>query len=189
MICVLYPNCRFSIHVVADMYRKSPFVIHVSSAPSRRLHHHGESSRMNNELVQAVVSTFQSQAQKIGGGMKYWIANASGYLLGYAEWRVFNSMAISKVKTARVVRGHGVSDHFVDVNKTIDLSRAHARRIARSITSRAIDAPVGTGYRCQHIRPLAVRPLNHPEREPTPWGFLFSTFEKSNRQPVLGVLA
>ncbi|HFD38444.1 MAG TPA: hypothetical protein ENJ31_01150 [Anaerolineae bacterium] len=24
------------------------------------------------------------------------------------------------------------------------------------------------------IRPLAVRPLNHFEREPNPWGFLFS---------------
>jgi len=25
-----------------------------------------------------------------------------------------------------------------------------------------------------YIRPLAVRPLNHPEGEPTPWGFLVS---------------
>ncbi len=26
----------------------------------------------------------------------------------------------------------------------------------------------------RHIRPLAVRPLNYPEGEPTPWGFLVS---------------
>ena len=29
-------------------------------------------------------------------------------------------------------------------------------------------------YNCGHIRPLAVSPLNHPESEPTPWGFSFS---------------
>ena len=32
----------------------------------------------------------------------------------------------------------------------------------------------------QHIRPLAVRPLNHPEREPNPWGFLFSSISVSH---------
>lgn len=29
-------------------------------------------------------------------------------------------------------------------------------------------------YSSQHIRPLAVRPLNHPERVPNPWGFSIS---------------
>lgn len=46
----------------------------------------------------------------------------------------------------------------------------------------ALNAPVdpwlATGYRSAHIRPVAVRPLDHPERWPTPRGFLFSGLEK-----------
>jgi hypothetical protein len=29
-------------------------------------------------------------------------------------------------------------------------------------------------YNLSHIRPLAVRPLTHPERVPNPWGFSIS---------------
>lgn len=32
-----------------------------------------------------------------------------------------------------------------------------------------------------HIRPLAVSPLNHSERVPTPWGFTFSRSKKMMR--------
>ena len=38
----------------------------------------------------------------------------------------------------------------------------------------------------QHIRPLAVRPLNHPEREPNPWGFLFSSTSVSRPLSAVG---
>ena len=78
-----------------------------------------------------------------------------------------------------------VCDHFVDVNKMIDLN-LNGHRSARwmqgvcclsgpqLLNSTAIDPIALTGYRNRHIRPMAVRPLDHPEREPTPWGFLFS---------------
>lgn len=37
-----------------------------------------------------------------------------------------------------------------------------------------IDTHKSKMYNPQHIRPLAVSPLNHPESVPTPWGFLIS---------------
>lgn len=36
-----------------------------------------------------------------------------------------------------------------------------------------VDLCSATGYRSAYIRPVAVRPLDHPERWPTPRGFLF----------------
>ena len=38
----------------------------------------------------------------------------------------------------------------------------------------AVENSLKPDYIYQHIRPLAVSPLNHPERVPIPWGFLFS---------------
>jgi hypothetical protein len=89
---------------------------------------------------------------------------------------------------------------FVDVNKTIDLSlNGHqlvrwmrgARCLShpQQINSVAIDHGVSHRYRKQHIRPLAVRPLNYPEREPTPWGFLFLVVRKRAAQALPGWLS
>lgn len=49
-----------------------------------------------------------------------------------------------------------------------------ATRIAFSNMNRAVEFTPSTPYTLSHIRPMAVRPLDHPERWPTPWGFLFS---------------
>jgi hypothetical protein len=43
---------------------------------------------------------------------------------------------------------------------------------------------LATGYRSAHIRPVAVRPLDHPERWPTPRGFLFSGLESDGFRRV-----
>ena len=46
----------------------------------------------------------------------------------YDEWRNFNT-AISKARTACEVSGHGVGDHFVGVNKMVDLGSGSQREI------------------------------------------------------------
>lgn len=49
----------------------------------------------------------------------------------------------------------------------------------------AVENGLNSDYIGQHIRPLAVRPLDHPERVPNPWGFLFSGIGYSTfRYPV-----
>lgn len=78
---------------------------------------------MKTELIHTLTSTFEAHAQQTEGGTEYWLARDLQYLLGYAEWRNFNSTAISKAKTACELSGHAVSDHFVDVNKTIAMPK------------------------------------------------------------------
>lgn len=84
---------------------------------------------MNTELVQTLTTTFEAHAQQTEGGVEYWLARDLQNLLGYAEWRNFASSAISKAKTACEVSGHVVRDHFVDVNKMVELGSGSQRSI------------------------------------------------------------
>jgi len=83
---------------------------------------------MNTETVRSLTDTFEGHAQKTEGGVEYWLARDLQHLLGYAEWRNF-TMVISKAKTACEVSGHAISDHFVDVNKMVDLGSGGQREI------------------------------------------------------------
>jgi len=84
---------------------------------------------MKTELVQTLTSTFEAHAQKTETGVEYWLARDLQHLLGYAEWRNFNSSAVSKAKTACEVSGHPVEDHFVGVNKTIQMPKGAEKEI------------------------------------------------------------
>ena len=83
---------------------------------------------MKTELVQTLTTTFEAHAQQTDGGIEYWLARDLQYLLGYDEWRNFTAV-IAKAKTACEVSGHGVSDHFVDVNKTIQMPKSAEKEI------------------------------------------------------------
>jgi len=97
---------------------------------------------MKTELIQSLTSTFEAHAQQTEGGTEYWLARDLQYLLGYAEWRNFNSTVISKAKTACELSGHAVSDHFVDVNKTIAMPKG---------AEKVIDDLMLTRYACYLI--------------------------------------
>ena len=84
---------------------------------------------MKTELIQTLTSTFEAHAQQTDSGVEYWLARDMQHLLGYAEWRNFNSTVVSKAKTACEVSGHAVSDHFVDVNKMVDLGSGSQREV------------------------------------------------------------
>jgi len=83
---------------------------------------------MKTELVQTLTTTFEAHAQQTEGGVEYWLARDLQHLLGYDEWRNF-STAISKAKTACEVSGHRAADHFVGVNKMVDLGSGSQRQI------------------------------------------------------------
>ena len=83
---------------------------------------------MKTELVQTLTTTFEAHAQQTEGGIEYWLARDVQHLLGYDEWRNFNA-AISKAKTACEVSGHRFADHFVGVNKMVDLGSGSQRAI------------------------------------------------------------
>lgn len=83
---------------------------------------------MKTELVQTLTTTFEAHAQQTESGVEYWLARDIQDLLGYDEWRNFNT-AISKAKTACEVSGHHAADHFVGVNKMVDLGSGSQRQI------------------------------------------------------------
>ena len=96
---------------------------------------------MKKELVQTLTDTFEGHAQQTETGVEYWLARDIQHLLGYAEWRNFG-LVISKAKTASEVSGQRITDHFVDVNKMVDLG---------SGSQRAIDDIMLTRYACYLI--------------------------------------
>lgn len=83
---------------------------------------------MKPELIQTLTSTFEAHAQQTDGGVEYWLARDLQFLLGYDEWRNFNTV-ISKAKTACEVSGFRVTDHFVEVNKMVEIGSGTQRQI------------------------------------------------------------
>ncbi|MCL2297202.1 MAG: DNA damage-inducible protein D [Proteobacteria bacterium] len=90
---------------------------------------------MKTELVYSLTQTFEEHAQQTETGVEYWLARDLQHLLGYAEWRNFGAV-ISKAKMACEVSGHPVSNHFVDVNKMVDLGSGSQREIDDLILTR-----------------------------------------------------
>jgi DNA-damage-inducible protein D len=61
-------------------------------------------------------------------GIEYWLARELQELLGYADWRNFQN-AINKAKESCETTGEAVSDHFVDVNKTIQMPKGASKEV------------------------------------------------------------
>ena len=81
-----------------------------------------------------------------------------------------------------MIGAHG--HHIADAEKMVGqlAEAAAATQSVRDLIDRdycscmdfVIDLAALRRYGSPHIRPLAVRPLNHPESVPNPWGFSFS---------------
>jgi DNA-damage-inducible protein D len=83
---------------------------------------------METDLIQMLTTTFEGHAQKTENEVEYWLARDLQVLLGYTEWRNFLKI-IEKAETACEGSGHRVADHFVDVNKMVDLGSGSQRQI------------------------------------------------------------
>lgn len=75
---------------------------------------------MKTEIFHTLTYNFEAHAQQAENGIEFWLARDLQHLLGYDEWRNFSAV-INKAKTAYEVSDHAISDHFVDVNKMVDL--------------------------------------------------------------------
>jgi DNA-damage-inducible protein D len=83
---------------------------------------------MNTDTIYTLTENFEGHAQQTEGGIEYWLARDLQHLLGYGEWRNFTAV-ITKAKTACELSGYPVSDHFVDVNKMVDLGSGSQREV------------------------------------------------------------
>jgi DNA-damage-inducible protein D len=82
---------------------------------------------MKKETISKLNKSFEEFAYE-QDGIEYWLARELQQLLGYAEWRNFVN-AIDKAKESCKTSGEEVSDHFVDVNKTIPMPKGAAKII------------------------------------------------------------
>ena len=82
---------------------------------------------MKKELIQRLHKSFEDCAHQ-NEGVEFWRARELQELLGYTEWRNFLAV-VSKAKLACENAGQAVADHFVDVNKMIDLAKGAQREV------------------------------------------------------------
>ena len=89
---------------------------------------------MKSEEIIALFERFEQAATKIND-IECWSARSICPLLGYADWRNFVK-AIEKAKESCLNAGERESDHFVGVNKMIDLPKGAQRSIEDILLTR-----------------------------------------------------
>ena len=83
---------------------------------------------MKPDQVLTLTTTFEGHAQRTEDGIECWLARDLQHLLGYTEWRNFLK-TVTKAKTSCEVSGHRTADHFVDVNKMVEIGSGSQRQI------------------------------------------------------------
>lgn len=82
---------------------------------------------MKEEVIKHLANDFESHVNHTKNGIEFWFARDLQHLLGYTEWRNFLQV-INKAKTSCETSGHPITDHFVDVNKTIAMPNGLPRK-------------------------------------------------------------
>ena len=83
---------------------------------------------IEKELIHSLTKNFEDFANQTDDKVEFWLARDLQHLLGYAEWRNFQN-AISKAKTACEVSGQNISDHFVDINKMVEIGSGATKEV------------------------------------------------------------
>ncbi len=82
---------------------------------------------MKSDVIIKLKKTFEGCAQD-EDGVEFWFARDLHKLLDYDEWRNFKNV-VEKAKIACTNSGQNKEDHFVDVNKTIDMPKGATKEI------------------------------------------------------------
>lgn len=82
---------------------------------------------MEKDTISKLNKTFEEYAYE-QDGIDYWLARELQELLGYADWRNFLN-AVDKAKESCKATGEAVSDHFVDITKTIPMPKGATKEV------------------------------------------------------------
>ena len=82
---------------------------------------------MKKEIIVQLNKTFEESAYA-QNGVEYWMARDIQKLLEYTDWRNF-LLVVEKAKIACSRSGQNIVDHFVDVNKMVQLGSGSQREI------------------------------------------------------------
>jgi DNA-damage-inducible protein D len=82
---------------------------------------------MEKSTINRLNRSFEEYAYE-QDGVEYWLARELQELLGYTDWRNFLN-TIDKARESCKTTGEEVSDHFVDVNKTIPMPKGAAKEV------------------------------------------------------------
>ena len=84
---------------------------------------------VKKEVTAYTQKTFESIKHIDENGAEFWYARELQVALEYTEWRNFEK-SVKRAKEACSASGFVETDHFVDVNKMIDLAKGAQREIA-----------------------------------------------------------
>ena len=106
---------------------------------------------MKSDLVKSLTDTFQDHSNTTDNGIEFWFARDIQHLLGYSEWRNFTNV-ITKAKTSCEASGNNIPDHFVDINKMVNIG---------SGAQKPVDDIMLTRYAC-----YLIAQNGDPKKEP-----------------------
>lgn len=89
---------------------------------------------MRSEIVQRLHKNFEDYVH-VKDDVEFWFARDLQVLLGYSEWRNFLKV-IEKAKESCKNSNHQISDHFVEVNKSIPVPKGGTREIEDIVLTR-----------------------------------------------------
>ncbi|MFP4026121.1 MAG: DNA damage-inducible protein D [Thiohalospira sp.] len=90
---------------------------------------------MKTEVIRSLAINFDDHSQTTENGIEFWFARDIQHLLGYSEWRNFQKVIV-KAKTSCEASGNHILDHFVNVNKKVQLGSGSEREIEDMMLTR-----------------------------------------------------
>jgi len=89
---------------------------------------------MEQLVIKTLTSSFEEHAQN-KDGVEFWYARDLQKLLEYSEWRNFLKV-VDKAQESCKNADSNVSEHFVDINKTIDMPKGASKEIEDILLTR-----------------------------------------------------